>query len=63
MGNGLHLMGGVDTVVDKLVELGQMGVEHVMTMHNFGAMPAAAVERSMRLLAEEVMPRVRKRLA
>ena len=60
MKNGLHLMGSVETVADKLVALAEMGVGHVMTMHDFGAMPAAAVERSMRLLAEEVLPRVRR---
>jgi alkanesulfonate monooxygenase SsuD/methylene tetrahydromethanopterin reductase-like flavin-dependent oxidoreductase (luciferase family) len=60
MRNGLHLMGGVETVTDKLIQLQQMGVQHVMTLQNFGAIPAAAVERSMRLLADEVLPRVRR---
>jgi len=60
MRNGLHLMGGVETVTEKLIQLKQMGVQHVMTLHNFGAMPAAAVERSMRLMADEVLPRVRR---
>jgi alkanesulfonate monooxygenase SsuD/methylene tetrahydromethanopterin reductase-like flavin-dependent oxidoreductase (luciferase family) len=59
MRNGLHLMGGVETVTNKLIQLKQMGVQHVMTLQNFGALPAAAVERSMRLMMEEVLPRVR----
>jgi hypothetical protein len=36
-----------------------MGIEHVMTLHNFGLMPHAEVEKSMRLLMERVLPRVR----
>jgi hypothetical protein len=36
-----------------------MGIKHVMTLHNFGQMPAPEVESSMRLLMEKVLPRVR----
>ena len=57
MASGLSLMGGVETVVDKLVALDRLGVRHVMTMHSFGDLPSADVERSMRLLIEEVLPR------
>jgi len=35
-----------------------MGVDHVMTMQNFGNMAPAYVTNSMRLLAERVMPQV-----
>ena len=62
MKNGLSLMGSIDTVADKLVALAEMGVNHVMALQNFGAMPQDDVLRSMRLLATEVMPRVEKRL-
>jgi alkanesulfonate monooxygenase SsuD/methylene tetrahydromethanopterin reductase-like flavin-dependent oxidoreductase (luciferase family) len=63
MANGLSLMGSVETVASKLVALAEMGVDHVMAFHNFGAMPASEVTRSMRLLMAEVMPRVEKRIA
>ena len=40
-------------------ELADMGVDHVMTLHNFGLVPDALVRRSMRKMIEEVMPRAR----
>ncbi|MBI3452714.1 MAG: LLM class flavin-dependent oxidoreductase [Rhodospirillales bacterium] len=61
--SGLGLFGSVDTVVEKLVRLREMGVNHVMALMNFGLMTDDRVRRSMRLMAEEVMPRVRRRLA
>jgi alkanesulfonate monooxygenase SsuD/methylene tetrahydromethanopterin reductase-like flavin-dependent oxidoreductase (luciferase family) len=63
MANELSLMGSVETVTAKLVALAEMGVDHVMAFHNFGAMPGPDVARSMRLLIDEVMPRVRRRIA
>jgi alkanesulfonate monooxygenase SsuD/methylene tetrahydromethanopterin reductase-like flavin-dependent oxidoreductase (luciferase family) len=60
--SGLGLFGSVDTVVDKMVHLYQMGVTHVLTLQNFGFLPEAHVHESMRLMANEVMPRVRQRL-
>jgi len=61
--SGLALFGSVDTVADKMVQLHDWGIRHVMTLHNFGHMPEQTVHQSMRMLAEEVMPRVRKRIA
>jgi len=61
--SGLSLFGSVDTVVEKLVRLYEMGVSHVMHLQNFGMMPPEQVQRSMRLLATEVMPRVNARIA
>lgn len=61
--SGLSLFGSVKHVADKLVELYDLGIDHVMTLHNFGHMAPEHVHRSMRLLAEEVMPRVRRRIA
>jgi len=58
--NGLGLFGSVPRVVDKLIQLSEMGVDHVLFLQDFGAMPLADVLRSMRLLAEEVMPRVQR---
>ena len=46
-----------------VVALHRMGVRHVMTLQNFGLMAPELVKRSMRLMAEEVMPRVRARIA
>jgi alkanesulfonate monooxygenase SsuD/methylene tetrahydromethanopterin reductase-like flavin-dependent oxidoreductase (luciferase family) len=56
--NGICLLGAVETVVDKMLRLHDMGIRHVATMHNFGALDAALVERSMTLFAREVMPAV-----
>jgi alkanesulfonate monooxygenase SsuD/methylene tetrahydromethanopterin reductase-like flavin-dependent oxidoreductase (luciferase family) len=61
--SGVCLFGGVDTVVDKLCALAGMGINHVMTLQNFGYLPAPEVEKSMRILIEQVMPKVRARLA
>jgi alkanesulfonate monooxygenase SsuD/methylene tetrahydromethanopterin reductase-like flavin-dependent oxidoreductase (luciferase family) len=60
--SGLGLFGGVETVAERLVELHAMGVRHVLTLQDFGQMPASEVEQSMRLFAEEVLPRVARRL-
>ncbi len=63
MASGLALFGTVEDVAEKLVELWRMGVRHVLTLSDFGLMPALAVERSMRLFAEGVMPLVRRKIA
>ena len=47
----------------KICQLHEMGIRHVATMHNFGALDLALVERSMALFAREVMPRVESRIA
>ena len=60
--SGLGLFGSVETVVDKMAELARLGVTHVMAIHNFGYMAEAAVTQSMTLLANEVMPRLHKRI-
>jgi hypothetical protein len=39
-----------------------MGIRHVATMHNFGALDPKLVERSMTLFAKDVMPRVETRV-
>jgi alkanesulfonate monooxygenase SsuD/methylene tetrahydromethanopterin reductase-like flavin-dependent oxidoreductase (luciferase family) len=61
--SGIHLFGSVETVTKKLCALADMGVDHVMTMQNFGNMAPAYVTNSMRLLSERVMPQVRQRQA
>jgi len=56
--NGLALFGSVENVAKKLVALAKMGVTSVNTLTNFGATPPEAVHASMRLMIEEVLPRV-----
>ena len=56
LANGICLFGSVDTVVEKMRALHAMGIRHVATMHNFGALDPALVDRSMTLFAREVMP-------
>jgi alkanesulfonate monooxygenase SsuD/methylene tetrahydromethanopterin reductase-like flavin-dependent oxidoreductase (luciferase family) len=53
--NGINLFGSVATVAAKIRALHAMGVRHVATMHNFGALEPRFVERSMTLFAREVM--------
>lgn len=53
--NGINLFGSVQTVAGKMRELHAMGIRHVATMHNFGALDPERVERSMTLFAREVM--------
>jgi len=60
--NGICLFGSVDTVAEKMCRLHEMGIRHVATMHNFGALDPKLVERSMTLFAKEVMPRVESRV-
>lgn len=60
--NGICLFGSVETVAQKLCRLHEMGIRHVATMHNFGGLDPALVERSMTLFAREVMPRVAARV-
>jgi hypothetical protein len=44
---GLSLIGGVETVTRKMQQLEDMGVHHVLAMHNFGLMPQNQVLASM----------------
>jgi alkanesulfonate monooxygenase SsuD/methylene tetrahydromethanopterin reductase-like flavin-dependent oxidoreductase (luciferase family) len=56
LASGLCLFGSVETVAAKLRRLHEMGIRHVATMHNFGALDPALVHRSMRLFAREAIP-------
>jgi alkanesulfonate monooxygenase SsuD/methylene tetrahydromethanopterin reductase-like flavin-dependent oxidoreductase (luciferase family) len=60
LANGIHLFGSVQTVSAKMRDLYAMGIRHVATMHNFGALEPHLVERSMTMLAREVMPQIRR---
>ena len=57
--NGICLFGSVDTVAAKLRRLRAMGVRHVATLHNFGALAPELVESSMTLFARDVMEKLR----
>ena len=50
--SGLSLIGGMETVRDKLQALHQMGVNHVLALHNFGLIEQDLVFDSMRRFAE-----------
>jgi alkanesulfonate monooxygenase SsuD/methylene tetrahydromethanopterin reductase-like flavin-dependent oxidoreductase (luciferase family) len=58
LANGICLFGSVDTVVAKMRRLHAMGVRHVATLQNFGALAPELVEKSMTLFANEVMPNI-----
>ena len=57
LAKGLCLFGSVEQVADKVRRLYAMGIRHLATLHNFGALDPRLVERSMTLFAREVMPR------
>lgn len=58
----LGLFGSVEQVTEKLVQLHKWGINHVMLLQNFGLMAPELVERSMRKIAEEVMPEVNRQI-
>ena len=60
--NGICLFGSVETVTAKMCQLYAMGIRHVATLQNFGALDPSLVERSMTLFAREVMPAVAARV-
>jgi alkanesulfonate monooxygenase SsuD/methylene tetrahydromethanopterin reductase-like flavin-dependent oxidoreductase (luciferase family) len=53
------LIGSPDTVARKVAELQAAGVGELACWMNFGGLPTEKVRRSMRLFAQEVMPRLR----
>jgi alkanesulfonate monooxygenase SsuD/methylene tetrahydromethanopterin reductase-like flavin-dependent oxidoreductase (luciferase family) len=57
--NGICLFGSVDTVAAKMRRLQAMGVRHVATLHNFGALAPELVQSSMTLFAHDVMEKLR----
>ena len=63
LANGICLFGSVKTVAEKMRRLHAMGVRHVATLQNFGALAPEHVESSMTLFAREVMPQVESRVS
>jgi alkanesulfonate monooxygenase SsuD/methylene tetrahydromethanopterin reductase-like flavin-dependent oxidoreductase (luciferase family) len=51
------VIGSPETVAGKVAQLQQIGVGEMVCWMNFGGIPAHKVRRSMRLFAQEVMPR------
>jgi alkanesulfonate monooxygenase SsuD/methylene tetrahydromethanopterin reductase-like flavin-dependent oxidoreductase (luciferase family) len=51
------IIGSPETVAGKIAQLEQIGVGEVVCWMNFGGIPPDKVRRSMRLFAQEVMPR------
>lgn len=59
----LGLFGSVERVVDLLLACHDLGIRQVMFLMNFGALAPEKVASSMRLMATEVLPRVRARVS
>ena len=59
----LSLMGGVETVAERLRRLHAMGVRHVMALYDFGDLPADLARRSLERLMREALPRAEARIA
>ena len=54
---GLLLAGDPDTVAAQVDKVAGLGVDHVLLLANFGAMPHSLVAASLTRVAREVMPR------
>lgn len=59
LANGICLFGSVETVRAKVRALHDMGIRHLATLHNFGALEPKLVEHSMTLFSREVMPQLK----
>jgi alkanesulfonate monooxygenase SsuD/methylene tetrahydromethanopterin reductase-like flavin-dependent oxidoreductase (luciferase family) len=57
LASGLGLFGAPDTVAAKVERLRVMGINHVMLLTDFGALPAERVQASLVRFAEQVAPR------
>ena len=57
------VIGSPETVSSKIAELEKVGVGEMVCWMNFGGLPIDKVRRSMRLFAQEVMPRFRARVS
>jgi len=61
--SGLALFGGVDTVVDKLVRLHAIGIDHIALLVNFGGLEDKLVRACMERISAKVIPAVKARIA
>jgi alkanesulfonate monooxygenase SsuD/methylene tetrahydromethanopterin reductase-like flavin-dependent oxidoreductase (luciferase family) len=53
-------IGGPEEVAAEAVRAARLGATQILTIHNFGGFDAEAVASSMKLFAEEVIPRVKE---
>ena len=56
------IFGSVDTAVDRLAHMHDLGLRHVSMLMNFGGLDPELVRKSMHLMATEVAPRLKARL-
>lgn len=56
MSSGLSLFGSPKTVADKIAQLSEWGVDHIMSLQNFGLLPQQQVLESMDMLMTQAMP-------
>ncbi len=57
---GMIMCGNPHTVVEQLTRrFDEMGFGHLVTMLQFGTLPAALTERNIRMFADQVMPKLR----
>ena len=57
---GLILFGDAEQVTARIRELEAVGMNHLMVLANFGALPAQRVRVSLERFAREVMPRFQR---
>jgi alkanesulfonate monooxygenase SsuD/methylene tetrahydromethanopterin reductase-like flavin-dependent oxidoreductase (luciferase family) len=61
MANGMFLCGSPATIREKIIEAGRdIGVGHVLSMLQFGTLPADLTKKNIELYAREVMDPLRK---
>ena len=61
MANGMFICGSPKTVREKIIEAGKdIGVGHVLSMLQFGTLPADLTKKNIELYAKEVMAPLRK---
>ena len=57
-GRGYCVFGGINTCVNRLHEMAALGIEHVSLLMDFGYMGQEKTQKSMRIMAEKVIPKV-----
>ena len=60
---GYAAVPGTDALRDKVAALQAMGVNHLVTLHNFGLIPVPDIEASMRRLMRDAVPAATSREA
>ncbi|MBS1261171.1 MAG: hypothetical protein MAG453_00492 [Calditrichaeota bacterium] len=60
MARGVIVSGNLEEATAQLQRIVDTGVNHLQFIVNYGAMPMAEVHRTMELLINEVVPRIRQ---